>query len=255
LIAERIILRRAVSVPGTGVVTPPIDFDDTESFAAATATLTVTGLTPADGKARVETFFHGGTHATLSRLRMTFDSNTKVYGAIPTGQLDAGELQGVSVGVSGSSYRGVRAYFREADDVSVAVGPELATPTISIAAAYPNLRPRVLLPRQAEYGWSLDARFEHPSHSAILVATSTYLGHPAVWDIEVPDFSGVDGWEQDWGLPPPETVGLEQYRRMIIAQGSPWFDEAADGSIFRVASLLQSPSMALLDAPPPRFRR
>jgi hypothetical protein len=239
-IAERIILRRGISVPGTGVLSPPIDFDNAESFAAATANLTVTSLEPADGEATVETSFRssGGTSSTLSVLRMSSASNTRAYGAIPAGDLDTGELQVFRIATNAAGGSQITyAHFGAVADRSVAIGPALATPTVGNAATTPNLRPRVQLPMQAEYDRSVWARFQQSApHHVSIEATSAYLGNPSSWDITVPDFSEVDGWDANWGLDP-----AEQYSWSVFGFGGTWdwYDEPAAGTIGRVASIWQ----------------
>jgi len=241
-LAERIILRRGISVPGTGVLSPAIDFDNAESFAAATANLTVTSL---DGEADVTTSFRAndGTSSTLSTLRMSPASNAGTYGAIPVGNLDTGELQ--QFGIATYAASGVQityAHFRAVADRSVDVGPALATPTIDHVATTPNLRPRVLLAMQAQYNRAVWARFQQSApHHVSIEATSAYLGNPSSWVVEVPDFSGVDGWDVGWGLDP-----AQQYSWHVFGFGGTWdwYDEPVDGSIGQVASIRQPQSMA-----------
>jgi len=253
-IAERIILRRGISVAGTTTLSPSIDFDNAESFAAATANLTVTSLDPADGEARVRTLLDtdDGGSATLSQVRMSSATNTKTYGAIPTGELGASDLQAFQVQLFGPN-RLTYVHFRTVADRSVAVGPVLPTPTIGNAATMPNLRPRVQLPVQPEYSRLVYATFyqRNASRFVEVQATSAYYGTPSSWDVVVPDFTGVDGWDVSWGLDP-----AHQYESRVVAYGGTrqYFDVPADGDIYRYADGPQPQPVAQDVAPQPFSR-
>jgi hypothetical protein len=78
----------------------------------------------------------------------------------------------------------------------------LSTPTVTKAATAPYVRPRIQLPVQAQYGRWLDTRFSQDglNRSVSLDATGAYFGAPATWDVTMPDFTGVTGWNNAWGL-------------------------------------------------------
>jgi hypothetical protein len=48
-------------------------------------------------------------------------------------------------------------------------------------------------------------------HFASVEVTSGYLGGtPATWELEMPDFSGVDGWDNSWGLDPAASPSMDR---------------------------------------------
>jgi hypothetical protein len=101
------------------------------------------------------------------------------------------------------SQRSTYSFFREATDRTVALGPDLSTPTVSIVAAAPYTRPRIQLARQAEYGQMISFQLQSGLSGAIfLSATAGYFGgNPATWDITVPDLTPA-GFQPGWAPQP-----------------------------------------------------
>ena len=79
----------------------------------------------------------------------------------------------------------------------------------------PYLRPRVQLASQVSYGRVASARFYQVGLAVTVTVSAGYLGAtPATWDIELPDFSSVDGWSAAWGLDPGRNLQWD-----IVAEG------------------------------------
>ena len=211
-VVDRIIMRSDVNVANGGSINPVLDFESAEAFGPATASATVTSLEPTDQAVLWSGFVGTGSdHALFSFQNVTAAANQVEYAALPASRLAATEWQMLFLGVDGPSTRGAQLFYRAlVSHRSFGAGPLLATPTITPAATTPVLRPRVQLPRQAEYDRVLHASFwQAPSRSVGVWVTAAYLGNQSEWDITVPDLSGAAGWNNAWGLDPAQEFDTE----------------------------------------------
>lgn len=83
-------------------------------------------------------------------------------------------------------------------------GPALNTPRIAIAGTSPYVRPRATLTTQAEYGDWFTTDFQQGDganyRDVQIQKTGAYNSGAGTITFELPDFSGVSGWNNDWGL-------------------------------------------------------
>ena len=100
--------------------------------------------------------------------------------------------------------RTVSKSYRVASDHVFALGPALSTPTITKLTPVQPIRYGAQLASQAEYGGAATISVAQVARNTFSVqVSSAYLGAvPAIWDLTIPDLTGVDGWNPAWELVP-----------------------------------------------------
>ncbi len=247
LIPDRIIIRRGLN-PADNATLAPLNFG-TEGFNPAQATVTVNGLLGAEQATVVGLFTteRGGLGAYFTGVQ---GGSVQNYWGIPNDRLETGDLHYLQVAVADLNgatagvppdTRQVGTGFRQVANRTVTLGPALSTPTISVVATAPYARLRAEWPLQAEYDRFVFAVFNQPGtgndgRNISLGASEGYLAAAASADLQVPDFSGVDGWDNAWGL----AAGVST---VWTTTGSGWqgtgfinFPELVDGTQFFSAS-------------------
>ena len=232
---DKFILRRGIDIAANGTI-PVLDFNATEAFAPATATVTLAGL-GAD-TANISTIFSGNRGSAFGFIgtiaQYLAASGAVNYDAIPGAQLNTGELQSLFAQAGGSSasrFSGV--YFRAPANQTITFGPALSTPTLTRLAGGAYSRVQAQLPLQSEYNRSFQATYSQTSanRTASITVTSGYSGGGA-WDVSVPAFSG-NGWTDTWGLLNGTPISWS-----LSASGGAIFlldTSVADGTTFRNA--------------------
>ena len=203
---DRLILRRALNIADGGVI-PVLDFNAAEAFAPATANVTLSGL-GAD-TASIITLFNGTRGSTFGIIGSSSDYLTATgavaYDAVPSAQLNAGELQQLygfaSTANSSTSTRFSGVFFRGPTDRTLVMGAPLGAPTVTRIAGGTYSRTRVELATQSDYNRYLTADFTQTSanRSATIFATTGYTSG-AAWDLSIPDLTAASGWTTSWGL-------------------------------------------------------
>ncbi len=210
-IPDRMVLRRATNY-AAGSTIPLIDFNGSEAFAPATATITVgnaaggqltmlTALQLQNG--RVSGFAFGNLTGGTSPLT--------AYG-LPASRLLANEfhlLQVSSTVLSGSvlsEQRSVAQYTRELTNRTLALGASLTAPTYTVQSTSPYVRIRASGPWQADYGSDVSAGCSqsetNASRSWTMYATRAYLGAGSSYELEMPELASVPQFQTTWGLRP-----------------------------------------------------
>jgi hypothetical protein len=208
---NRIIIRRDLNPPDNSSLAP-LNFS-TEGFAPASANLTVNGLTSSEMAvlSGLFTTARGGLGSFFSGIS---GGASRTYWGIPTAELATGDLhylQVVSVDTVGSggptspSTRQVGLGFREVQDRTATLGPALTLPTVATVATAPYARFGAEWNIQAEYSRFFMAAFIQTAGGAddrmvTMGATEGFLGGGGSAELTVPDFSGVAGWNNAWGL-------------------------------------------------------
>ena len=201
---DRMFIKRDVNTtaltPG-GSVGFPVDFADaTNSFAPATAVITLAGVV-------------GGDVATQSMLYRTGAScesailysgvlNTPPFTAygVPSGQQRGSDSHGLSVtAANGStSFRTVIQYFAALADRTITLPSAIPVFAPSaVAGTYKTLRFQFTLPIDLSTAATLSYSESAAAKSALMTATNAWLGGTAV-DITMPAFSGLAGWDDAW---------------------------------------------------------
>ncbi len=205
---DKLILRRAIDIANNGTI-PVLDFNAAESFAPASANITVANL-GAD-TASLATVYNGIRGSAFGFMHLIDNyrnaSGAVIYDAIPAARLNTGELQQIyaiaTTANSESSDRFAGQYFQTPADITLTLGAALGTPTVTRASSTPYVRPRVQLAVQSDYNRILFLDFAQTAlnRTGSVTATTGYtIG--AAWDITVPDLSGAAGWQNTWALQP-----------------------------------------------------
>lgn len=197
-----VILRRTPALPD-GTTLPVFDFNSDESFRPVPHTLTVSG----DGIGSVSGFVGVRTahdENILAFLAANLTGATTRYDAIPDGRLEPGDLQSLSLSAppAGNVIRSAIAYSHSAIS-TIAFGASPSPADISVVSRAPSLRLRARFASQADYDQFTSVNYQQEQNTAVSVAmTSAYASLVGGYDLIVPDFSGVDGFDARWALRP-----------------------------------------------------
>jgi hypothetical protein len=205
---DKLIIRRDLN-PANGATLPVLDFGGTEAFAPQKNTLTVNGLGAGESAIISESYYtpNGFVGSVTGDPTETGATHT-LYG-VPAAKQAAGDLHGLNViasnvtGGQAASVRYMTTYFHTASDRTVTLGPSLNAPTITTVATTPYVRFRAQLAQQPEYDKAFAVTFGQGTGAGLrattISATPAYL-NGAAFDFTIPDFSGVAGFDPNWGL-------------------------------------------------------
>ena len=196
--ANRIIIRRDRSYD-TGTPVPLLDFESSEGFAPEVSTLSFSGPSATAYVA----YGTGGREHGLSYVEMGAPGDGEMprtaaaVSSIPAARRSPSDIHRLEL-TAGD--RMVQRYFRDGADLSLALGPPLATGTFTVLATTPYRRVRAEVPSQPEYAAAISVEMSQRSSgrrsTATLSATREYFGAtPAVWSLALPDFSGITGFQ------------------------------------------------------------
>jgi hypothetical protein len=205
--ANKIILRRALD-PAAGSALADLDFTSTGA-AAASGTLTVTGLGGAQANVAVGFSTLNGSGATLTSTITS--GGTATYSGVPSASLIAGDEHDFFIDASSlDESRFLFTYYRNVANRTIAMGPVMSTPTFATVATSPYTRVSASLASQAAYDGTLFlAYYQFHSETGVtpsdryvqIVASAGYFGGtPATWTVVIPDLSGAAGFTNSWGL-------------------------------------------------------
>lgn len=201
--ATKLIIRRGLDLPN-GAMIPVLDFNAAEAVTPVPSSLTLTGVGSNEPSWLMTYITAGGTEELLNWHPFGSPVSTLPYAGVPTSLQAAGDLHVLFVEAAASNdLRRLFRAFHRAENGSVALGPQLATPAVSVVASSPYLRHRMLLPQQTEYGAEVVGRFVQPATQATseVAATAGYFGgSPPQWDLTVPDLTAAAGFDPTWGL-------------------------------------------------------
>ncbi|MGH7618307.1 MAG: hypothetical protein ACREPM_13875 [Gemmatimonadaceae bacterium] len=210
--ADRVIIRRGVN-PASGSALPVLDFGAAESFAPTTATWTFTNVGATELMSMSQAFITAtGTMGAFSLYPGVDRSETvrTAYG-IPLAQTIAGDLHqvvatintvGTPIGSPNRASRQIIAYSRSVSDRTLAFGPAMPSPNVTVVAGSPagRLRATGTLPTEYSAGVSFDVTQTSTAHFATVHATRDFLGTAGTYDVEIPDLSGAVGWDTQFAI-------------------------------------------------------
>lgn len=246
-VTNSIILRRLVDSSNNANL-PVLDFNSLEAVPPATAQVSVTGMGSLDTMS-IQSVFNGNRGSAFGIVALLEEylasSGLVNYASVPVTLLGSGDIQllqasGNAAGVP-TNRRTIGVYFRTAANRTLALGPVLTAPTMTKAATAPYVRPRVQVGVQSQYSRILDANYAQPglNRSVTLSATGAYFGSPTTWDLTMPDFSALGGWNNAWGLQDGTTInwtanatgGATTFLDTSITDGSTTQSAALDGTL------------------------
>jgi hypothetical protein len=203
-VVNRLLVDRGLNPANNGSVI--VDFNGPASFAPAAMNLTLTNL--------------GSDHASVEGRYLTangsfgpytFDgavraATTRQFHGFPTNVQAAGDFHMLVATAldpnddDPTQFRFATHIFRTLAGRTVTFGPSLSAVTAVTLAAQPYARLRLNYPVQSAYGNYFVAEFWQDTRSASIEVNAGYLGGTSTAVLEVPDFTGVAGWDPNWGL-------------------------------------------------------
>ena len=204
---NKLIIRRALNQAANSTM-PALDFNASEAVAPVSRNVTVNGA-GSDFLSTSVSYVTANNAITTLYTDALSSGATRAYYGVPAASQATGDLHlltAVATNVSGSTANYLRifgTYFKDATDKTVTLGPVPATATVSVLGTTPYVRLRMQWTAQTEYGKYFSAIYSQSNaaapRTAIVSATSGYLGSTSV-DLAIPDFTGVAGWDSNWGL-------------------------------------------------------
>lgn len=209
---SRMYIQRGLN-PANGGSVGTVDFNGANSFAPASATMTIGNILPGESyKHAMHYYTVGGTNTCqvgrLYREIPTSGATFTAYGAPAANRLGT-DWHAVSLFTyhGANSFRTMHEYFTTLGPRTLTLGAPLPVPTVSaLAGSYKRLQAAVTLP--AEYQSRASLRYQDqgaPRSLAIVSATMAWLGSSNV-SLSLPDFSGVSGWNNAWAPPSGASV-------------------------------------------------
>lgn len=238
---DRAILRRSVNY-AAGSTAPVLDFAGAESFAVGSANIAVANV-GGDQLTTLATFLTANGSAGTIVSGLSAASPATVYG-IPSAQTQAGDLHLVfAVAISGSTnIRGIYQYNKDLASRTLTLGAALNAPTVTVAATSPYARLRVRSNWQAEYGDAAATTMTQSTGTPRTWTTSGSRGYfglgSSEFDIELPDFSAVSGFQNIWGL--ATGVSTQVNTTAYNAVSGVFGNVPTEGLSFRTASRVQN---------------
>lgn len=211
-VPDRGVIRRNVNY-ANGAAIPVIDFGGAESFVPASATVTVANAAGASQVIATASLLTGNGSTIGGFTFGTFGGSSAtntVYG-LPAALTQSTDLHVVSAsaitllgGTTLSEQRTATQFNRLLADRTLTLGPSLLFPTLTTITTTPYARVRAVGNWQAEYGDQIFAIFSQRAGGVArgwsVFATRAYFSGANSYDFDVPDFSGVSGWNNAWGL-------------------------------------------------------
>ena len=206
-VPDKFIIRRGVNAAANSSL-PVLDFGSSEAFDPAQANITIGNIGTDVGFVLTSYFTAAGSSAagaSLSGFSLPSAGPFKYYG-VPTAKQAAGDLH-VAIAFAFPNLqtldqaRLAALFFKDPTDRTVTLGAALTVPTVNAAATTPYVRFHATGPIQAEYGDAINLEFVQSSagRNVSITATKAYLAGSGTYDLTVPDFSGVAGWDNNWG--------------------------------------------------------
>lgn len=202
LTLDRLIVRRTPALPDSATI-PVLDFDSDEAFAPAVAHVTIDGL-GAEGAQLHTRLVTANSQSIISFLSNSMTATTRSFNALPESRLAEADLQALTVSANPTTdlvIRSATVYFRAPVDQTLALGPAAAAPAISVIDRAPALRLRTVFAPQTVYDRFASIVYQQGSTLVSVGMTAQYANLTnRGYDLSIPDFSGVTGFDPQWAL-------------------------------------------------------
>ena len=205
---DKLIIRRGVNAPANSTM-PVLDFGSSEAFDPVQANITIGNIGTDLGMVITSYFTSAGsssTGAALAGFNLPSAGPWKYYG-VPSNKQAPGDLHvaiafGLPNSQSTDQSRFAALYFKDPTDRTVTLGAAFPAPTITTAATTPYVRFRAqgALPTEYNQLFALSYTQATAARSVSITATQNWLAGVNSYDFSIPDFSGVAGWDNNWGL-------------------------------------------------------
>jgi hypothetical protein len=196
---ERGLLRRDIAVNANASI-GTVDFAGSESFAAATATITVGGLGGGETVLQSMSYLVGATCQAAPLVSSTFGGASFGTFGVPGAQQRVSDYHRASIiaAVGTTEARTVFESFHTLANRTVNLGSSLPAPTIAtLGGPYKRLQATFTLPGDYSTGSAFSYVDASTDKSVNLFATFGYFGGGTVV-LGLPDFSGLTGWNNTW---------------------------------------------------------
>jgi Cu/Zn superoxide dismutase len=197
--AERGLLRRDIVVNADASIAT-VDFAGSESFPAATATITVGGLGGGETVLQSMSYLVGATCQAAPLVSSTFGGASFGTFGVPGAQQRVSDYHRASIiaAVGTTEARTVFESFHTLANRTVNLGSSLPAPTIAtLGGPYKRLQATFTLPGDYSTGSAFSYVDASTDKSVNLFATFGYFGGGTVV-LGLPDFSGLTGWNNTW---------------------------------------------------------
>ncbi|MFL5614402.1 MAG: hypothetical protein ACJ796_12150 [Gemmatimonadaceae bacterium] len=205
---NRVILRRTPALPDSSVV-PVLDFGSAESFAPAVANVNIGGAN-GDGLSMNTMLITKNRRSILSVRTNDVNAIARTYDAIPASKLAASDLQtltAAAVDAANNSTRVASISFHTPVDQTLTLGPPIEGPVISFAAPTAALQLRGTFAEQSAYDRLAQMTFQQGANTVVsLSMTAAYARLTGAFDLRLPDFTGVSGFDPRWVIHRNEQV-------------------------------------------------
>jgi hypothetical protein len=206
-VASRVIVRRGLN-PAAGASLTALDFTAADAFTPTTSTWTFGNTNGEQFGVSQQFSTAGGTWAIMFALPgIDRTATTRPIIGVPAAQTIAGDLHQVvaTVNTNATPVRATRqiiTYARTIADRTLNFGSPMSAATVTAVAGAPagRLRAQGTLPTEYNTGVSLDVSQPSVPQFATIHATRGFLGAGAAYDIQIPDLSGVLGWDSNFAL-------------------------------------------------------
>ena len=206
---DKLIIRRGLNQANNSTI-PVLDFNAAEAIAPVTPALTIANLGSETASALSFYFTSNGANSAGAPLFLGGlpSAGPFTYVGVPASSQAAGDLHLVQAQATPNSqtfdqFRYAAIYFKDPTAKTVTLGSALTAPTVSVAATTPYVRFRATAAIQTEYNKFVNVQFSQSNTAGTrlvsILATTSYLNGLATYDFTVPDFTGVAGWDNNWG--------------------------------------------------------
>ncbi len=245
---DRVIIRRGINPSAGGSVGATIDFGAAEAVAPASGLVTVNNVAGETVTAFTSFQTANGASGAFFNFNLTGAQTSPftLLGA-PSNLTQSGDFHLQTIvatapqGGSNANTRTVIQYNRDLAARTIALGSAANAPTYTTVATSPYVRIRVQGQWQADYGDIMSVVYGQGNARAWSITTSrAFAGTGAAsYDAEIPDLSGVSGFNNAWGL----VAATSTLYSINVYSGFTGLTAITEGTTFRIAtrSITQTP--------------
>jgi hypothetical protein len=204
---DRVIVRRNVNPAAGGSVGPVLDFSAAEAVAPATAAYTIAGTSAGETLIATNGFqtANGGSASFTTLSALLGATNPVTVLGVPASLTQAGDFNSAIVFAFAdngafSTTRGVFQFNRDIAARTITLGAAAAAPTFSTLATAPYLRLRAAGTWQADYPDAVFINYSQTNRDWTIIGSRGYLGAGNSYELDIPDLSGLAGFNNAWGL-------------------------------------------------------
>jgi len=193
------IIRRDLPNPAGGSTLPVLDWNAAEAFTPETRNITITNPIGALNNAGVSYATANGTGGILAPA----SSGASTYRGVPVANQQPGDLHLLTVleAQGAFNWRTITKMFQVATNQTLTFGSQLGVAGWTWVTT-PYVRPRVQATIPADYNrlWMTSMSNRGGTQNGAVVMGWEGYGFTTALDYQLPDFSGVAGWNNAWGM-------------------------------------------------------